>query len=299
MSDDETEGQSARAPVSLPWDAGMTGADRLMETGGKSLVGVVHLPPLAGPRTPGPTRILERVASDARAYAEAGFDGILVENFGDTPFPKGGSAPYVAALMTRAVTAARTATGLPVGANVLRNDPYSALGACYAAGGAFVRVNVYTGAVLTDQGIVDGAAHDLERQRERLGLHRPSPEEVAPVLVLADLDVKHSSPLAKRTIEQEASDAVHRAAADILIVTGPETGREIDDADIDRVRRVTGTDVPIWAGSGVHEKNADHLLDIADGAIVGTGAKVDGVVTNPVDPRRAQAIVDAARGGRR
>jgi predicted TIM-barrel enzyme len=34
---------------------------------------------------------------------------------------------------------------------------------------------------------------------------------------------------------------------------------------------------------------------MADGAIVGTAAKVDGILANPVDPHRVRGLVAAAR----
>jgi predicted TIM-barrel enzyme len=39
-------------------------------------------------------------------------------------------------------------------------------------------------------------------------------------------------------------------------------------------------------------------LPVADGVIVGTSLKVDGITWNPVDPDRAQRLMDAARSAR-
>src|ERR1700757_108015 len=55
------------------------------------LIGVVHLLPL--PASPdyaggGVEGIYARALHDARAYADAGFDGLIVENHGDIPFSK-------------------------------------------------------------------------------------------------------------------------------------------------------------------------------------------------------------------
>ena len=43
-------------------------------------------------------------------------------------------------------------------------------------------------------------------------------------------------------------------------------------------------------GSGVDKDNAASLLEHAHGAIVGTNLKVDGVVSNPVDPERVRRL---------
>ena len=55
------------------------------------MLGVVHLLPLPG--SPGYageslSAIYDRALADGRAYAEAGFDGLIVENHGDVPFLK-------------------------------------------------------------------------------------------------------------------------------------------------------------------------------------------------------------------
>jgi predicted TIM-barrel enzyme len=51
----------------------------------------------------------------------------------------------------------------------------------------------------------------------------------------------------------------------------------------------------MYVGSGASMETLSSLLQIADGAIVGTAAKVDGVVTNPVSVERVSALVAAAR----
>lgn len=253
------------------------------------LVGVVHLPPLTGPRSPGVDAILTRARADAEAYAAAGFDALLVENFGDTPFPKTCSAPHVAAMVGRAVATAREASGLPTGANVLRNDARSALAAAHAGGGVFVRVNVLTGVLVTDQGLIEGDAHDVLAYRDLLG-RGDGPERI---LVCADVAVKHAAPLAPRRVEDEAHDTAHRARADVLLVTGPATGRAPVMDDLYAAKRGAG-DVPVWAASGVDEKTVAKVLEVADGAVVGTAVKQDGVTHHAVDPDKARRLVQAA-----
>jgi predicted TIM-barrel enzyme len=52
------------------------------------LIGVVHLLPLPGSPdfAGGVESIYARALADARAYASAGLDGLIVENHGDIPF---------------------------------------------------------------------------------------------------------------------------------------------------------------------------------------------------------------------
>lgn len=254
------------------------------------VVGVVHLPPLPGSARGGSCRELnlieDRVRRDAAAYAEAGVDALMVENFGDAPFRAGRVDAAAVAIMTRLALAARAESGLPHGVNVLRNDVQSAVAIAASTGGEFVRANVYVGAALTDQGVIQGDANAVQAEIRRLG---------AEVAVWADIDVKHAVQIAPRPLADLAEDAVERGLAAALIVSGRATGQPAARVDLVAVRGACPA-TPLYVGSGATADNVARLLDHADGIIVGTAAKVDGLVSNPVDVRRAQAIVDAASG---
>ena len=254
------------------------------------LVGVIHLPPLPGSARGGAAgelpSILERARRDAAAYAHGGAGAVIVENFGDAPFARDRVRAHVVAAMTLAVAAVRQETGLPIGVNVLRNDVLSAVAVAAMAGGSFVRANVYVGAAVTDQGVIEGRADEVQQLIRRLG---------ADVAVWADVDVKHAAPLAPRPLADLAEDAVERGLARAIIVTGPATGQPVATADLHAVRRAV-PDTPLYVGSGVTVETIADLLGVADGVIVGTAAKVDGVVTNPVDVERVRAIARAAAG---
>ena len=252
------------------------------------VVGVVHLPPLPGSALGGsasdlPT-LLDRARRDAAGYARGGVDATIVENFGDVPFPPGAVGPHVVAAMTLAVAAVRAETGLPVGVNVLRNDVVAAVAVAASAGGSFVRANVYVGAALTDQGLIQGQAEAVQAMIRRLD---------APITVWADVDVKHAAPLAPRPLGELAQDAVERGLAGAVIVTGGATGRPAALDDLASVRAALPA-TPLYAGSGVTADRVASLLAYADGLIVGTAAKRDGIATNPVDESRVRAIVEEA-----
>ncbi len=253
------------------------------------IVGVIHLPALPGSALGGPSAslgtILDGARRDAAAYAEGGAHAVIVENFGDIPFAKDSVSPATTAAMALAVDAVRRVSGLPVGVNVLRNDALSAVAIAAMAGGSFVRANVYVGAAVTDQGLIEGRAHDVQALINALD---------TPVSVWADVDVKHAASLAKRPIGDVAEDAVRRGLARAVIVTGKATGDPAAKTDLEQVRRSL-PDTPIYVGSGATPESIPSLLKIADGAIVGTAAKQDGIVTNPVDVHRVRALVGAAR----
>lgn len=254
----------------------------------KLLLGVVHLRALPG--SPGyagePLAVIQSAAcADAEALIAAGFDGYLVENFGDLPFYPGPVPPHVLTAMTR-IALGLPRQGVLVGANVLRNDAAGALAVALGAGLHMIRVNVHTGVMATDQGIIEGKAAWTVRERNLL----------APgVAILADVNVKHASPIGVRGIAEAAEETAYRGRADALIVTGKGTGKPVSVADLRAVREAV-PDRPVLVGSGVTARSVRGLLRTADGVIVGTALKRDGRVQAPVDPRRARDFVARARG---
>lgn len=253
---------------------------------GPALIGMVHLLPLPGTaRYAGSLdRIVERALTDAKALKAAGFDALMVENFGDAPFRKNRVEPHTIAVITHVAALIRQETGLPLGINVLRNDGLSALGIAGTVGAACIRVNILAGTMVTDQGIIEGEAPAIGEYRRR----------VAPdVAILADVHVKHARPLVDRPIEEVAIETVERAGADGLIVTGTRTGGEIDLDELRRIRASVAT--PVVAGSGVNAENISRVLAHCDGAIIGSSVKSGGIATSPVDPDRARQLVDIAR----
>ena len=257
------------------------------------LVGMVHLPALPGaPDYAGDrTAIREAALADARALADAGFDAVLVENYGDAPYYPDDVPRHVVADLTAVVQSLSDAVDVPVGVNVLRNDARAALAVAAATGGAFVRVNVHTGVRATDQGLVSGAAHETLRLRERLD---------ADVAVLADVAVKHSAAVGDRPLDERVVETIDRGRADALVVTGAGTGDAVAESHLDAVvaaRAEATWDVPVFVGSGVTAETVGSALDVADGAIVGTALKEGGETAGRVDPGRARKLVTAAREG--
>lgn len=248
----------------------------------KLLIGVVHLKPLPGsPRWKGDMSAIVRAAvADARAYAKGGADAVVVENFGDVPFSKGALAPETVAAMARAGTAVREAVGLPLGFNALRNDARAGLALCAACDGQFIRVNVHSGAMLTDQGLIEGRAHETLREREKLCLD---------VKIFADVHVKHATPLGSESLEDAARDTVERGLADGLIVSGCGTG-QATDPDVARRVHEACPQAPVFIGSGASVKNVNAFLPHVRGVIVGSSLKRRGRLDNPVDAKRVARL---------
>ena len=187
------------------------------------VVGMVHLLPLPG--SPGfngsMDEIMKTAVSDASDLAEAGFPALMIENFGDVPFLADGVPAETISAMTVSVTGVSDATGLPFGVNVLRNDALSALGIAAATGAAFIRVNVLTGIMYTDQGPIVGQAAEVLRKRSRLA---PGVE------IWADVMVKHAAAPTGIDASRAAADTVERGRADAVIVSGDRKSTRLNSS---------------------------------------------------------------------
>ncbi len=254
-------------------------------------IGVVHLLPLflEGEEV-SLAEVEERAVNDALALAEAGFDGIIVENFGDAPFFPEEVPPHTISAMTRICLKIRDAlasagTEPLMGINVLRNDARAALAIAAAVSGQFIRVNIYSGAMLTDQGVIEGKAHLVYRYRNRICPN---------CKIFADFRVKHAVPLAPRPLTGEALELLERARADGIIVTGEATKEPVD---IELLKTLSRT-IPrekILVGSGVTPEQLPQIVPLAGGVIVGSWLKVGSQTTNPVDPEKARKFIEELR----
>jgi membrane complex biogenesis BtpA family protein len=245
------------------------------------IIGMVHLKALPGsPGFSGNIDDIENAAiADANTLLAGGVDAILIENFGDVPFQKNVDAVTVSS-MTRIIREIVKLSDVPVGVNVLRNDAHSALAIATITGASFIRINVHIGAMLTDQGLIEGQAAETLRMRENLG---------SDVAILADVGVKHATPFDENwTLEQEAKDAWFRGLADGLIISGGGTGSPTKSADIERIHQAV-PDAPLIVGSGVRKENFSEYT-LATACIVGTTFKRDGIVGNEVELKRVREL---------
>jgi membrane complex biogenesis BtpA family protein len=255
----------------------------------KVVIGVIHSRALPGsPAYEGESMdsIIGYAVEEARRYEAGRLDGLIVENHGDIPFAKPDQlGPETAASMAVMTDAVRRASTLPVGVNVLANGAIQALAIAKAAGAAFVRVNQWTNAYVANEGLMDGPAG--QAMRYRAWLHARS------VKVFADVHVKHGAHAitADRSIPELARDAEF-FDADVAIATGQRTG---DAATPEEIRAIgAGCSLPVVIGSGVTPENVGSILDIADGVIIASYLKRDGVWWNEVDPERVRVFMAEA-----
>jgi membrane complex biogenesis BtpA family protein len=265
------------ASIRVRYSRAMSGKAFTVE---KPLIGMIHLPPLAGSvryRPQGTKPILDAALRDLYALQTGGIDAVLVENMGDAPFAI--SAPReTIAMMAVVVDRLAEKADVPIGVNVLRNDGAAAMSIAAATDANFIRVNVFAGVAFTDQGIIEGKARDLLWLRRDLGCD---------IKILADVHVKHAAHLTR--LEEAAIDAA-RNGPDGLIVSGIGTGRPADPEDVQRAKVASG--LPIFVGSGLRIDNLARYRE-ADGFIAGTVLKEDGRLGGAIDIDRVRALAEA------
>ncbi|MEH2459925.1 photosystem I biogenesis protein BtpA [Nostoc sp.] len=250
------------------------------------IIGVVHLLPLpTSPRWGGSLKaVIGRAEQEAAALASGGVDGLIVENFFDAPFTKNQVDPVVVSAMTIVVQRIQNLVTLPIGLNVLRNDAKSAMAIASCVQAQFIRVNVLTGVMATDQGLIEGEAHQLLRYRRELG---------SDVKILADVLVKHARPLSSPNLTVAVKDTIERGLADGVILSGWATGSPPNLEDLELAcGAANGT--PVFIGSGANWENIDTLMQAADGVIVSSSLKRHGRIEQPIDPIRVSQFVEAA-----
>ena len=191
--------------------------------------------------------------------------------------------------MTALAAEIRVRCPIPLGINVLRNDGLSALAVAVASHASFIRVNVLCGARIADQGLLQGIAHELLRERANLNARS--------LQIWADVDVKHSAAITARPIEEEVHDMVDRSGCDALIVSGTATGRPTDLETVRAVKTAAGH-TPVLIGSGVTAESVPKLVKFSDALIVGTSLKRDGLARGPVELDRVRQLVQAVRTAR-
>lgn len=251
------------------------------------IIGVVHLLPLpTSPRWGGNLKaVLDRAEQEATALASGGVDAIVVENFFDAPFTKHQVDPAVVSAMTLIVERLMSMIALPIGINVLRNDAQSAIAIATCVRAQFIRVNVLTGVMATDQGLIEGQAHQLLRYRRELG---------SDVKIFADVLVKHAQPLGFPNLTIAVKETIERGLADGIIISGCATGSPPSLEDL-KLASEAAKNTPIFIGSGANWENIATLIRAADGVIVSSSLKRRGLIDQPIDPIRVSQFVEAAR----
>ena len=251
----------------------------------KPVIGVIHVGALPGtPRSSKTVAELVRQAKEeAKVYRECGVDGVIIENMHDVPYLKGEVGPEIVAAMTAIGIEVKSECRLPVGIQILAGANIEAMAVAHAAGLDFIRAEVYAYAHVADEGIIEASAAKLLRFRKMIGAER--------VQVWTDVKKKHSAHAITADVSLgQTAETVEFMGADCVIVTGSVTGEAPQIADVKEAKN--HCHLPVFLGSGITEANIDQFYNEADGFIVGSYFKVNGLWSNTIDPTRVSQLVN-------
>ncbi|HEX5834990.1 MAG TPA: BtpA/SgcQ family protein [Pyrinomonadaceae bacterium] len=252
----------------------------------KPIIGVIHVGALPGTPRSSQTvsELITSARNEARLYRDSGLDGIIVENMHDVPYLRGEVGPEIVAAMTTIATEVKAECGLPLGVQILAGANIEAMAVAHAADLDFIRAEGYAYAHVADEGLIQASAARLLRFRKMIGATR--------VQVWADVKKKHAAHAITADVSLgETAETVEFMGADCVIVTGSATGSPPAIADVQEAK--SHCRLPVFLGSGITENNIAEFYDTADGFIIGSAFKIDGLWSNTVDPLRVNSFLKA------
>jgi len=257
----------------------------------KPIIAMCHLRAMPGDpgydRNGGMKAIIEAGRHDLLALQEGGVDAVMFSNEFSRPYMTRVETVTVAA-MARVISELLPDIQIPFGVNVLW-DARASLDLAVAVGAKFVR-EIFTGAYASDFGIWNTNCGATVRHQHAIGAED--------VRLLFNIYPEAAGYLSERSLRDIAATTVFNTLPDGICVSGITAGAETDTRLLEEVKKaVPGT--PVFANTGVTLENLETQLSVADGAIVGTYFKYDGIITNSVDVQRVKdfmAAVHAFRG---
>ncbi len=255
----------------------------------KPIIAMLHLPGLPGRPwhdvPAGLDKAVEIVGRDLSVLQEAGVDGVMFCNEADLPYQLR-VGPEIVAAMASVVGQLRREIHVPFGVNLLW-DPIASLAVARATGASFIR-EVMTGVYESDLGMIEPHIGEIAGFRTAIG--------AGDVLLFDNIQPEFASAIGRRSVADRAKGAAF-LGVDAILISGPAAGTSFEMSDL-RAAKEAVPDVPVIANTGVRAETVAEILSVADGAIVGTSLKRDGVTWNEVDQGRARALVEAARSAR-
>lgn len=257
----------------------------------KPIVGMCHLPALPGDpgydAEGGMDKVLAHGRREIAALQEGGIDGILISNEFSLPYLTS-TEPITAIAMARVIGELRSEIHVPFGVNVLW-DGVASIDLAVSTGASFVR-EVYTGVYASDFGMWNTDVGRAARHRARVG--------ASGVRLLYNIVPEAAAYLGDRDLAQMTRSTVFNGVPDGLCVSGLTAGAATDTSTLKVVKEHAG-DVPVFVNTGVRPDTIAESLEYADGAIVGTWFKRDGVFANDVEQARVAELMGVVQELRR
>ena len=257
----------------------------------KAIIAMCHLLPLPGDpyftSEKNMDYVVEMAKKDLHALQDGGVDAVMFSNEFSLPYLTEVETVTVAC-MARIIGEIKREITVPYGVNVLW-DAQKSLDLAVATGAVFVR-EIFTGVYASDFGTWDTNVGKTIRHKHAIG--------GKDVKCLFNILPEAAKYLADRSIEEVAKSTVFNNHPDALCVSGLTAGAMTDTQLLKRVKDVV-PDTVVFANTGVRYENVEQQLGIADGAVVGTTFKTDGIFENHVDQARVKQFMDKVKAFRK
>jgi uncharacterized protein len=251
------------------------------------VIAMLHLSALPGDpgydTAGGIAAVVDRARSELDALQSGGVDGVMISNEFSLPYLTK-TEPITAITMARIIGELLPELSVPFGVNVLW-DGRASIDLAVATGARFVR-EIFTGVYASDFGLWDTNVGEVARHRARVG--------GAGVRLLFNIVPESAQYLADRDLAAITRTTVFATLPDGICVSGATAGSPTDMEALRTVKAAAG-EVPVFVNTGVRAENVGDALAIADGAVVGTYFKADGVFTNAAEKSRVEELMAAAR----
>lgn len=253
----------------------------------KPVIAMLHLAALPGDpgfdSKAGMAAVVDRARSELDILQEGGVDGVLISNEFSRPYLTR-TEPITAISMARVIGNIADEIKKPFGVNVLW-DGTASIDLAVATGAKFVR-EIFTGVYASDFGLWNTNVGEAARHRSRIG--------GSDVKLFFNIVPESAKYLTDRDLKSITETTVFATLPDAICVSGLTAGAPTDTQSLAIVKSAAGA-VPVFVNTGVKAHNVADQLSVADGAIVGTYFKKDGVFENRADRARVEELMGAAK----
>lgn len=230
-----------------------------------------------------PERVHELAKREIEQYYANGIDAVLVEDYFGSPTDVEWALGYLSENYSDRV----------YGVNLLA-DPERGFAIAKQYGAAFMQIDSVCGHLRPGFHVKGHNRPNLYDKTcdgdyaERLAELRLQ----YPLFLLGGVRFKYQPVRSGRSVEEDLTIAKERCNA--VVVTGTGTGVDTGVEKIRQFRDALG-DYPLFVGAGMTAETCEAQLAIADGAIVGSWFKRNGITEAPVDPNRVKRFMEIVK----
>jgi len=244
------------------------------------VIGVKALPNTFSGRNNDIKDIVAEACKEAKDLYDNGIRSIMVQNVNDSPSYNEASVPTVA-YMSVVLNEIKKVIGpdCKLGISILRNATPACIAIASAVGLDFVRAKVYVGEMMKME-------REFGNMNECLEMKKTCNCDVD---IYADIHDRNGVPIGGTTLLQDCGFAL-RGGAKALIISDSSYQETIE---LIKQVKTKFPKAEVIVGGGANFENIGELMAVADGVIIASSLKVDGKISNPIDPERTKQFIEA------